>query len=915
MSVLRINQNPIALDASRNLKNTSMAINTAMERLSSGLRINRAADDAAGLSISEKLRGQIRGLNQASSNAQDGISLIQTADGALNEVTTILQRMRELAVQAANGTYTADDRQAIQQEVSQLVDEINRISGATEFNSKKLLDGTLGALISTDDYTKVRAAVVGQVGKGGNFVVKAIAKSTGRLQVQKTDVFATTQATDSVGHFNYLSTWGAGATILTASTTGIGNTGISQIEVPVSAAGSLAATATSDAQFRLNGTGTNFSLAQAGDSAVDVFQSQEVTLGTDKILITTQDAVNGVLVTSLTMNAADTASFTAFAAAVSTALGNAGGANLLTGVAFNNATGQLGIQLNAGNNAQILNVQFQDVDGSGSNYYLSFGAGAAAGSFASNTFVNGIAYSFFNRNVSDSAVITASNASVYTIGGAATTGQVNVRFDPRFDWVAKLQGLSAGDTLRWGHASGNSFQKYGVLKQTGPATANGTFLVSALSDRSYAVYQFNNALYTSLVAQGTDQGVAALTARGVRLTVSTGASNGVFSLNRMFIGSVGSSLENVRIAIDGILQTGETATFDVSTNNVLTADQQNTLGSINRFQDFGVFNGRNSTELTIYLRGQAKSATVQVNKNDTLEDLASKISLAIWDPASGNGVVNSAILDPLEAPDLVHVNTIGVAKGTMSITTPVPGTEMVFAGDESLLKALSLFEVQKGQAATYSVSAYNLDTNQSAGTVITDSNEINGLLPGLRIFFDNTLGLRLDPNPPNTPVTNGLTSFAYLQPTERPAISLSNTVESFFIHVAPRDFSLQIGANQGETLSNSLSEVSAKSLGVEGILVVDSNLAQEAISVVDQAIQRVSNQRSRLGAIQNRLESTIRNLDVASENLTNSESRIRDVDIASETTVSTRNQILLQAGVAALAQANQLPQSVLQLLR
>jgi flagellin len=307
---------------------------------------------------------------------------------------------------------------------------------------------------------------------------------------------------------------------------------------------------------------------------------------------------------------------------------------------------------------------------------------------------------------------------------------------------------------------------------------------------------------------------------------------------------------------------------------------------------------------------------VQVNKNDTLEDLAGKISLAIWDPSNGgNGVVNSAILDPLEAPDLVHVNTIGVAKGTMSITTPVPGAEMVFAGDESLLKALSLFEVRKGVAATYSVSAYNLDTNTSAGSVTTDSNEINGLLPGLRIFFDNTLGLRLDPNPPGTPVANGLTSFAYLQPTERPEISLSNTVESFFIHVAPRDFSLQIGANQGETLSNSLNEVSARSLGVEGILVVDSKLAQEAISVVDQALQRVSNQRSRLGAIQNRLESTIRNLDVASENLTNSESRIRDVDIASETTNSTRNQILLQAGVAALAQANQLPQSVLQLLR
>src|SRR5210317_967280 len=128
MSVLRINQNPVAINSLRNLKITGMAIAKTLEKLSSGLRINRAADDAAGLSISEKLRSQIRGLNRASSNALDGISLIQTAEGALNEVHSILQRTRELAVQAANGIYTADDRSAIQLEVSQLVDEINRIS-------------------------------------------------------------------------------------------------------------------------------------------------------------------------------------------------------------------------------------------------------------------------------------------------------------------------------------------------------------------------------------------------------------------------------------------------------------------------------------------------------------------------------------------------------------------------------------------------------------------------------------------------------------------------------------------------------------------------------------------------------------------------------------------------------------------
>lgn len=114
----------------------------SLEKLSSGQRINKAADDAAGLAISEKMRGQIRGLEQAGRNAQDGISLIQTAEGALNETHSILQRQRELAVQAANDTYTTDDRAEIQKEIDELTLEITRISTDTEFNGKTLLDGT-----------------------------------------------------------------------------------------------------------------------------------------------------------------------------------------------------------------------------------------------------------------------------------------------------------------------------------------------------------------------------------------------------------------------------------------------------------------------------------------------------------------------------------------------------------------------------------------------------------------------------------------------------------------------------------------------------------------------------------------------------------------------------------------------------
>lgn len=143
---MRIQNNISALYASNKLASTDNALSKSLEKLSSGYRINRAADDAAGLAISEKMRAQIGGLNKAVQNAQNSISLVQTAEGALNESHSILQRMRDLAVQAANGTNTTSDRQKISDELKQLQTELTRISGQTEFNTKKLLDGTYKAV-------------------------------------------------------------------------------------------------------------------------------------------------------------------------------------------------------------------------------------------------------------------------------------------------------------------------------------------------------------------------------------------------------------------------------------------------------------------------------------------------------------------------------------------------------------------------------------------------------------------------------------------------------------------------------------------------------------------------------------------------------------------------------------------------
>jgi flagellin len=138
---LRIQNNVEAFNAHRQLVGTSSKLSKSMERLSSGYRINRAADDAAGLAISEKLRGQIRGLAQAQRNAQDAVSMVQTAEGSLNEVHSMLQRVRELAVQYKNGSLSSTDQAAIVSEVNQLSAEVQRISGSAEFNGIKLLNG------------------------------------------------------------------------------------------------------------------------------------------------------------------------------------------------------------------------------------------------------------------------------------------------------------------------------------------------------------------------------------------------------------------------------------------------------------------------------------------------------------------------------------------------------------------------------------------------------------------------------------------------------------------------------------------------------------------------------------------------------------------------------------------------------
>lgn len=233
---MRINHNIAALNTYRQLTANTSNTSKSLEKLSSGLRVNRAGDDAAGLAISEKMRGQIRGLDQASRNASDGISLIQTAEGALNETHSILQRMRELAVQASTDTNTESDRGEIQKEINELLSEVNRIANDTEFNTQKLLDGSFAkaGTPGTD--------APGNVGTGTSLTFhigankdQNVKLNIGRISVS--DLGELNAAGTAINATNALSTIGTG-TMAAVGTTGTANY-VAEIGANANAANSL----------------------------------------------------------------------------------------------------------------------------------------------------------------------------------------------------------------------------------------------------------------------------------------------------------------------------------------------------------------------------------------------------------------------------------------------------------------------------------------------------------------------------------------------------------------------------------------------------------------------------------------------------------------------------------------------------
>jgi len=394
------------------------------------------------------------------------------------------------------------------------------------------------------------------------------------------------------------------------------------------------------------------------------------------------------------------------------------------------------------------------------------------------------------------------------------------------------------------------------------------------------------------------------------IVVGDVGEGGIFSVS---INVSESTPGNRLIGRTQILGTGILTTIDEK-GRIFDATSQTTLQSISSFQNFKVFEGGvRSVTLTLSSDADNKITDIELFATDTLEIVKERISLAINDPNQttdlnlGGGISDGATL--------ISIASVGVSPGgglpgstVMTIMNPEPGRRLVWGGDDKTLSALGFHEIQETQPPVFSITVNNISSPFKRfipKTLKVFGDRASGLIQGVDIRFRPTLNISLSGS-----------SVTQAGAFNIPKLVISQDVESnsFLLEITPRPLVFQIGANQGDVLSTRIGDISAKSLGINGINIVDQTLAGESIRTVDNALKRLNAERANLGAVQNRLESTIRSLQIASENLTGSESQIRDLDFSDEIVNFTALQVLSQSATSFLAQANALSGTVLTLI-
>lgn len=740
---LRINQNVLSVNTYSAISQTSGRLEKSIQKLSSGLRINGAADDAAGLAISEKMRRQIRGLGRATLNAQDGISMIQTAEGALNESHSILQRMRELAIQSANDTLTSNDRLEIQKEVVQLRDDLNRIARNTEFNTKKLLDGSQTALISAST-NSVKGLVSGSLQGGSDYDVQLSLLRGGVAEMQRSQIFTLKDGSGTLA---------SGGTQLQSIAQFYDANGVFVLDTPqtltISGNGN-AATVNLDGQMTIDNLAADIQNALVSKSGLELKNSKVATINT----IQTQVAGLGGYIQFIS--------------------GSIGSAGRVSFSADQKVADALGLSVTREAVDNRVQVQTRDNFGNVRNV-------TTEGSVA-NSILNGI----------------------------------DIKFTSQAAQVAGTQGLELGMNI------------------TGAAAA------------------FDVAVGATNITITVGSGLWSM--EGLARLINSGITAG--NINGLNASVVEGEL---RLSYERPASVSATVANTITIANVIS--QAATLGFV-----AGTYSG--------FVDGSKNFDVTQWGYSRYMATAAGDITLAL-----GDGTANPAV------------------NLTISLATSVTTSDMV-----------SFIEFQASANSLFAAGSVAVRVDQIGGAMAFTSTRIGNENRNNAAAFTSMVSLNIVGAAADQSFVNN--NLGFWSGTNK-----GSGDANFKLRIVDNAPQFQIGADQGQTMKISIGNMSAEALGVDDIDLTNAARSSESLAKLNKAIDKVSAERSKLGAYQNRLEFSINNLRNTQSNLTASESRIRDADIALEMIEFTRNQIISQSGTAMLAQANMVPQGVLQLLK
>ena len=916
-----INSNINALRAATSLSVNSKTLDTAMNRLSTGLRINSSKDDAAGLAISQRMTADIRGLAVAIRNANDGISLAQTAESALGEVSNMLQRMRELSVQASNGTMSSTNRTALQAEFTQLVAEIDNIAAKTNFNGINLLDGSAVGLTLQTGASEGDTVNLSLGATSAKMLGLQGYRMEGQLTSGRIGTITSVMAGNDVlinGKPAFTSTL---ATNFTAQDLALSiNSNISAHRVKATAFNTLTGAAPTADNFTatdliING-GAIGSASSVEELAANINRDAAgvtATLGKDGSIELSNDTGANIVIAG---SSPSKAGFTAATSKGYITLENMDGGDI-TIMANSLSNGFVG---GAGTIADIQALGLNEtLDGSS---FSGSKVGTGTMTVSDEVLINGVQVGVTSSG-SAASKAEAINA-IYDQTGVGASALTEVKI--ALDMTARPQS-AVKQVTSFAVSPGASFadERYQIsingymidINKPGTGTSVSELTAQALGTSVHTLITASST--TSLTrASALAVGLASVInadATAQAMVTATSTADGQLILTATRAGS--DFLSDIKIAADGTpgdakFFVGQTTTanrFDGTddlkingkTIDITSAtDISQVVSTINVNSVPGVIASADTNGNLILTSVSGEDVKVENLSENTSNRFITSVK-TLSDESNMN-VATFKVGGTIEATDVFEIEINGIIVSAQSATT---GTAELTASNAAVLIASQINANTTGAGAIVTASA-------AIDGTITLEGKTSGTMFNVKVGSKELLAT------PFAGVSGVLMGGA--KPIDGQTIQLLtngiNTQGRITLSSATGGEIRIEEKTTGSAAKLGLSAMGGTSTSVGGALSIGTqDSAMRSLTAIDGALDQVSLQRADLGAIQNRLDATINNLTSSSTNMTTARSRILDTDYSAETTALNKAQIIQQAATAMLAQANQQPQMVLSLLK